>query len=72
MRKIKGGDIWSNAYNTISSYGADMNYLTSFGIPNGMVSQTNLIGATNALNNNNPTLHPVSTNPYGFQNRPLV
>lgn len=71
MRKIKGGDFFSRAYNTISDYGSNMNYITSFGIPNGVGSQMNLINAYSG-SNNNPTLHPVLTNPYGFQNPPLV
>ncbi len=71
MRKIKGGDFFSRAYSTISDYGANMNYITSFGIPNGVGSQMNLINASNG-SNNNQTSHPVLTNPYGFQNPPLV
>jgi len=68
-RKIKGGDFFSNAYNTISDYGSNMNYITSFGIPNGIGSQMNLLNANNASNSNNPTLQ---NDPYGFHNRPLV
>jgi hypothetical protein len=73
MRKIKGGsNLLTNTYGSIANSGSDMNYITSFGIPNGVGSQVNLLSATNPLNSSNTMLHPVTTNPYGFHNLPLA
>ena len=73
LRKMKGGsNILTDTYNTIANTGSNMNFITSFGMPNGVGSQLNLLNASHTSNNSDTMIHPVSVNPYGFQNRPVV
>lgn len=71
-RKIRGGsNFFSNLYTQLANSGAGMNYINSFGALNGGVNQSNLINGTMS-NNSSHFSHPVSDQPYGHQNPPLV
>ena len=72
-RKMRGGsNFFSTLYNNFSNSGSGMNYIHSFGALNGGVNQSALITGTGGVVNGSATSQPVTEQPYGYHNPPLV
>jgi hypothetical protein len=72
-RKMRGGsNFFSTLYNNFSNSGSGMNYIHSFGALNGGVNQSALITGTGGVVNGSATSQPVTEQPYGHHNPPLV
>jgi hypothetical protein len=75
-KKLKKGgmNVFNSAYSGIMNSGSNMNAYTSFGAVNGAGIQTQTVSGLggSVISSNSAMNQPVLSQPYGYQNPPLV